>query len=101
MAGRYPTEKPAITVALTSITASTILALNLITPISLPPPLNPYPIRLTDAVSAVVSIINPLAGAVGSVIGHFVYDYLNLGFPGAIPALFASWCYFLRSYSQI
>ena len=81
--------------ALIIITSATILAINLITPMAIPPPINPYHIRLTDVFSASISLIDPFAGACGSVLGHFLYDLFTLGLPGAIPSLFAAWCYYL------
>jgi len=85
-------------IALTVITAALVFAINIITPTALPPPLSFIHLRLTDPVSIIIAIIDPYAGAIGSVMGHFLYDYMTIGFPGAIAALFASWCFLPYGY---
>jgi hypothetical protein len=45
----------------------------------------------------IVAMIDPWAAALGSLIGHFSYDYVYLGL-GAVPALFGSWCFVIFGY---
>lgn len=79
-------------ITLTSLLAALIIVFNAL-PLGLPPSLNPLPLRIPSTIATmIVSIIDPWAGALGALIGHFSYDYMYIGF-GAVPALFGPWCF--------
>jgi hypothetical protein len=84
-------------IALTSVSAALIIIFNTL-PLGLPPSINPLPLRVPGTVvTLIVSIIDPWAGAFGSLIGHFSYDYMYVGI-GAAPALVGPWCYVAYGY---
>ena len=84
-------------IALTSVTAALIMVFNTL-PLGLPPSINPLPLRVPGTVLALlVSIIDPWAGMLGSLIGTFAYDYIYVGI-GALPALFGPWCFIPFGY---
>jgi hypothetical protein len=84
-------------IALTAVSAALIMVFNTL-PLGLPPSLNPLPLRVpSTVVTLIVCIIDPWAGALGALIGHFTYDYFYVGF-GATPALFGPWCYVAFGY---
>jgi hypothetical protein len=89
---RLTIRVPARTIALTAVSAALIMVFNTL-PLGLPPSMNPLPLRVpSTVVTLVVSILDPWAGAFGTLIGHFSYDYMFVGI-GAVPALFGCWCY--------
>ncbi len=82
-------------IALTSILAALIIIFNAMFPIG---PIYFFPLRiLSTTATMIVSIIDPWAGAFGALIGHFSYDYTQIGL-GAAPALFNPWCYVVYGY---
>ena len=84
-------------IALTAVTAALVMVFNTL-PLGLPPSLNPLPLRVPSTiVTLVVAIIDPWAGMLGSLIGHFTYDYIYVGI-GALPALFGPWCFAAFGY---
>ena len=84
-------------IALTSVSAALIVVFNAL-PMGLPPSINPLPLRVPSTLlPMIVAMVDPWAAALGSLIGHFSYDYVYLGL-GALPALFGPWCFVIFGY---
>jgi len=80
------------------MTATLVLVLNITTPTSLPPPLGFFPLRLAAVISGIFAIIDPLSSVIGTIIGHFVYNFYFAGVFQALAALIAPWTYFIYGH---